>query len=387
MIRVDQFIFGYRVYTVDEGDLTLAANLLLKKGIGVRFNKNSFVLSERKSKAVDKLFFDRVKYEKSEIRGVWGFIYKNRKHYGAFIAFFIVAFIAVFSSDVVWDVRIEGCSAEVSEKIEEELSDCGFSVGTRWSDAELSLVEAKTLAASETVSWININRRGTVAYVSVIEKITHEKEEEKAGYSNVVASCDGVIEEITVFSGVAAVKAGDSVKKGDLLISGVIPSELGGGYCYASGTVIGRISDSVEVTVSDFCEVKEQGKEEIKSFSVKIFNFCANIFKINIENGAKYDIIERESPLYFMKKRIPVKVIKKYAVPYSVKRVELGEDEMARRASDEMASRLSERLRGATLVRISTEGAFLDSSYVMKTEFVCLEEIGTDLPFSVDVPK
>ena len=43
------------------------------------------------------------------------------------------------------------------------------------------------------------------------------------------------------------VKVGDVVKKGDLLISGVLPLELGGGFCTAQGEVKGRVADRVEV--------------------------------------------------------------------------------------------------------------------------------------------
>ena len=217
----------------------------------------------------------------------------------------------------------------------------------------------------------------------MIEKITHDAPEKKEGFSNVVASSDAVIEEITVIHGTAMVKAGDSVKKGDFLISGVIPTELGGGFCYAEGIVIGRISDSVEVAVSNVKEVKEEKEPKIFSFSVKIFGFSIKIFKINKKISSECDIIDKKDRVTAFKKDLPITVYKSYAVPYEIKSIRLAPDEVTAEATRKMSDLLNERLSGATLVRISTDGRFADSVYSMVSNFVCLENIATDLPFNV----
>ena len=51
------------------------------------------------------------------------------------------------------------------------------------------------------------------------------KNSKKFIHSNIVASVDCVIDEVTVVKGVSLVKPGDVVKKGDLLISGVTMDE------------------------------------------------------------------------------------------------------------------------------------------------------------------
>ena len=130
------------------------------------------------------------------------------------------------------------------------------------------------MAKSTAVAWLNINRRGTVAYVTVLEKEVHGQEV-KEGYSNVVAACDAVIEEISVVRGVACVKVGDSVKKGDLLISGVLPEEQGGGFCYAEGEIFGRVSESISVSVDEYKIKKTEKNSEIAHLDIKIFGFSS----------------------------------------------------------------------------------------------------------------
>jgi len=383
MIRLDYFILGYVIYTVSDEDVGLAAELFLKKGISVRFSKNTFTVGVKASKKIDEVLGTRVKFSKTEILGFGGFLKRNRKRFGIFFALACTAFLFLVSGNLVWDVRIEGCENDKAELIEKELADCGFSVGSSWSGADTSKIEVEMLSKSEYVSWLNINRRGTVAYVTVVEKEVHKSEEEKVGYSNVVASCDAVIEEITVVHGIAAVKAGDSVKKGDLLISGVIPTELGGGFCYAEGIVIGRISDSVEVSVSASREIKNPQKSKLSGCTVKIFGFSVNIFNSCRNLPEEYDIINKNNNFCIFGAELPISLSKSYVVPYTISETQLSHEEMAEEASAKMTKELSERLASSTLIRIRTDGQFSENIYTMISNFVCLEEIGADLPFEV----
>jgi hypothetical protein len=97
------------------------------------------------------------------------------------------------------------------------------------------------------------------------------------------------------------------------------------------------------------------------------------------------DIIDKKDRVTLFKKALPITVHKSYTVPYEIKSIRLSHEEMAEEAVQKMSTALNERLSGATLVRISTDGSFSESLYRMVTDFVCLESIGTDLPFNVIV--
>ena len=70
-----------------------------------------------------------------------------------------------------------------------------------------------------------------------------------------------------------------------------------------------------------------------------------------------------------------------YSQQYSTETVTLSSDEMVAEASLKMNESLNHRLLNSTLIRINTMGEFSDSAYNMKSNFVCLEKIGTDMPF------
>lgn len=385
MIGIAELLLGYCTFTVEEEDVAACAQIFLKSGISIRFSKNTFTADSFKSAKIEKILNGKIEYSKSELKGFGGFLYKNRKRYSVMVSIILSLVLYVISSDRVWDVRIEGCDANFAKEVIAELESCGFSIGTRWSETDVNELEVEVLSKSETVSWLNINRHGTVAYVSVLEKQVHE-EEKKAGYSNIVASCDAVIEEITVIHGVANVKVGDSVKKGDLLISGVLPSELGGGFCFAEGEIFGRVSDSISVSVPESRALKNEIDRNLDRFDIKIFGFSVNIFNSYRNYGSDCDIIEKEKSILLFGRRIPVSFSKSSVVYYNFEDVKLTDEEMVTEASDKMSHLLSERLRESTLLKIKTYGGFTDGVYGMVSDFVCMEQIGYDLPFEVKTP-
>jgi len=384
MIRADLLLFGYRVFTVQKEDVTKVATILLKGGISVRFRGPSFIAGEKKSKKIEALLGTRVKFYKSELMGFSGFLLKNRKSWGIMSALVSCIVIFLFGYNRVWDVRVDGCSKENEERVIDELEKCGFSTGASWSGNTLSEVEVDFLKSSEIASWVNINRRGTVAYVTVIEKVSHPASEEKRGYSNVVAEFDAVIEEITVTKGVAAVKVGDSVKKGDLLISGIVTNEFETEFCYAEGTVVGRVSDAFSYTISDTETKTEEKERRLCSVSLKIFNFSLNIFNRTRNCGDGCDIIDTVDKISLFGKRLPFAVHKRYAVDYESVLRKLDAQEMTLKAADGMTKLLDEKLGDATLIRIRTEGNFSANSYTLKSSVVYLSIIGADREFSVE---
>ena len=65
------------------------------------------------------------------------------------------------------------------------------------------------------------------------------KKHEHGTYANIVADCDGVVEEVNVVEGQAAVFPGQLVRKGQVLISGVVDGKDGEfRYEYAEGEVM-----------------------------------------------------------------------------------------------------------------------------------------------------
>ncbi len=380
--RIDFLIFGYRKIRVEEKYLKDFLNELLKVGISLKAENGEFLVSERDFRRINKILSGKIEYSASEARGIFGILKRYKTRYGIIAAVFLSLFLCIFSSSRVWDIRIQGSLSGREGEILKELSSFGVAPGAPFSKIDKALVEAEMLSASENVSWININQRGVVLYVEVIDKIDHEENAQKSGFANVVAECDAVIEEITVKSGVAVVKAGQTVKKGEILISGVIPGELGGGFCYAEGSVIGRFSDKLSVEVAS-SEVKKYETERKKTKTkLNFFDFSFNFLKIYSKSEEECDIIKEKRDFHtFLGKKIPISIEREFQVFYGEREVLYTKDEMINLALAKMRESLNENLKDKNLLKIKTYGAFSGENYVCTTEYTVTSQIGKTVEF------
>ncbi len=375
MPRIDLILLGYFIFTVEKEQLCRASDILLKANVSCTLRSDGrFIISYRDRKRAEESLFGKIEYSVSKPRGIRGFFVNHKNKIGALVGSFLVAFLIAFSSDVVWDVRIEGEIGESEAAILNELSQSGLAVGSKWSKIDTSEVEMRLLSSSKTVSWININRRGSVAYITVGEKIDNQEEEKPVGYANIVASRDCVIEEIIVESGYAMVEKGESVRAGQILISGVYPSEIGGGFCYAEGEVIGRYSDTVSVLSCRKKEEKTYYENELVRVDVKFFNKTVNIFKKYGQSQNNCDIIKKTEQM-ITKERLPITFIKTYLGHYSVFERTLSESEMIEEASALLEEELLRYLSDKNAKRMKTSGEFLDDGYVM----TCYITVSSDI--------
>ena len=160
------------------------------------------------------------------------------------------------------------------------LSECGLDIGKRWRGIDLGLVETSVLSENGELAWVNINRRGTVAYVEIKESKSHSyNTENPQNVGNIVAERDCVIEEIVVKKGVANVSVGDVVRRGEVLISGIIETEGGTVFCHAEGVVKGKFTDSVSSESKRVETVLAGYENELSRVYINFFNFSVNIFK------------------------------------------------------------------------------------------------------------
>ena len=379
-IRPDYLIFGYFFISFPTENILAVASIFLKHGISAKIRNGTAVLPARLYKDIDNLL-DGLEYTKSPICGLYGRLYACRKRYGAMLAITLTIILFLFLNSLVWDVRIEGCESGREDAIIAELESSGLFVGARWRLIDKGSIEARLLSDSSEVSWVNINRRGTVAYVKVIDKVYHDVEQPPQGYANIVATRDAVIEEITVKRGVAMVKVGESVRKGQILISGIVPTEQGGGYCYADGSVKGRFTDTISVSVPASVTEQEYTDAKIGAFSLKIFSFSINIFKIYGNSQDSCDIIEKTKNFKLFGVRLPISAEYLELRSYIEHERRLTSAELTNLAADELHVKLLDALSSSELISVSTDGGFTDDGYEMRAHAVVRSEIGTAQEF------
>ena len=131
----------------------------------------------------------------------------------------ILFFVLLYTlSSYIWFVEITGLKNVPDQGVRTVAEQYGLKPGAIKNDINVKTIEREITLHVPEVAWVGIDFTGTRAVIEVVEK-TMPKQEDKAP-AHIVASKDGVITEIISLVGQAAVKNGDTVKKGDLLIKG-----------------------------------------------------------------------------------------------------------------------------------------------------------------------
>ncbi len=388
MVKIDHLILGYRNFSVSQDEISQAVGILLRAKIPSSIkNGGTISVRERDYKKAQDLFTGKINFKISAPKGVYGIFKRTEKKKAILVGIILSLLLMFFSCSIIWDIRVDGNENITDSFIIEELEYSGFHIGKFFGLIDKSKVEHTFLKNNPEISWININRRGTIAYITVIENDNKNANGYivPEGYSNIVASCNTVIEEITVKQGNAMVKPGDVVKKGDILISGVIQTESGTSFCYAEGSVKGRINEVISVELDREYTEKTEIKEKTKSLDLKIFDFSINIFKKYGKQPIECDIIDDiKSFSLFGKCKLPIELHRKRMVLYDEKVCLYTDAELVRAVSQMLNSKTASRLASSDLLKINTTGEFTDKGYRMQSIILFLSDVGTDSVFTVE---
>ena len=214
-------------------------------------------------------------------RGLFAFASGYKMRIGFFIGAVLCAALLAASSFFVWDINVSGQTGLSEKEILKTLEGYGLYIGAYIPNIDTMRLENELVIDTEELSYASINLRGTVAEVVVRER--KEKDVENISLpSNLVANCDGQIESIEVRGGMPTVKKGQIVKKGQLLVSGVIDSQaVGYRLVRARGEIYARISRSFTAEVPLVREKKSRTGEKKTRVTIRFFAKKINLFSNN----------------------------------------------------------------------------------------------------------
>ena len=114
-----------------------------------------------------------------------------------------------------------------SQEILMQAENIGIKFFARAKDVRSEECKNKLLESIPQLQWLGITIKGCIATIQVQERsIYPETNPETRVVSNIIAICDGVLTDQTVYRGNPLFHVGDAVKKGDILISGYVDCGL-----------------------------------------------------------------------------------------------------------------------------------------------------------------
>lgn len=240
--------------------------------------------------------------------GLLSVLERYRYRYGLLVGALIFVFIVINASGVVWHIDITGNYILSEEEVLAALEESGLSQGVRLSDIDTDSIERKAIVIEKRLSWISVNMNGTSAYVEIRERIDADRPQRNLPYANIVSAEDAIIVDIETFSGMSVVKKGSYVRKGELLINGIISKEVLGTYpTYADGRVIGRIHKHFEIEFPYRDIVFEDSGRKLIDVTVDIFG-KEILFSPFLAEFDNYNVASQEYMITDGTKRLPFSV-------------------------------------------------------------------------------
>ncbi len=328
-------------------------------------------------------------------RGLPNFLHRYRRRYGLIVGVLIFVILTKMSTSYVWDITVEGNESVSDSEVISTLEKLGFSVGSHIPDIDFYNICHQFILENESVAWISVNMEGTAARVKLIERSPKGESGNNGTPSNIVANIDGIIVRTETVNGEVCVKAGDPVKEGQLLISGVV--EVGQGentgkfiLTRSEGRVFALTNRVLNVEIP-LNGVKSEIKERI--LAKKTLIFFGKSIKLQ-ENSSildkECDIIKESRRVVLFEKLsggwqipLPASMVLEYALIKEEKNYTLSESEALSLAEKEMASLYEAVLGSAELVKKTEVSVLQDGVLTLTWEIKCIEDIGRETPIGL----
>ncbi len=228
--------------------------------------------------------------------------YKKRK--GFLLGILLFVSIIYILSLYIWEISILGGHTYTPEAMTKFLKNQGVFVGMEKKEINAQNIEELIRLTYKDIGWVSCEVRGTRLIIKIEETKLPTPYLTITENSHIVASKDSIITDIVTRTGTPLVKIGDVVKKGDILVSGVVKI-IGDNETLvekkpviADADIIGKsFYEYKDVFPIQYLEKQYTGNEK-KAYTLNFLLEKINIYKPrNIY--PKYDIIVEDYMLHF----------------------------------------------------------------------------------------
>lgn len=295
--------------------------------------------------------------------------YVNRT--GIFCGIAIYFLILLFMSGFIWRVEVTGNEKTDTKQIIDTCSKLGVFEGVYKNKIDTANLPLKLLMKTDGLAWCSMNIEGCLLTVNVSETV----KDTAAVPSNLIADFDGVIMRIDVQEGNVCVKIGDTVKKGDLLVSGVLKNNSD----YIFKKSVGNIyAETVrKYTLSDnLTKVKQvPAGISVNRFVISVFGADIPLYLGDEYRNNKSELKIMELKLFGVD--VPIKLYKRNYLIYQKKKITEGEDKVLKGIEKKIMKNINNI--NAVNCELTNKNIERNGNLLTLTEeFTCVENIAKE---------
>lgn len=385
MLNLLRLLSGYLVVCFFGENSERMLNLCAKHSIklwNLRFNKGKIIGNVR----IKDFYLLRKIRPKKEVKihiisrhGLVFKTYKYKKRIGFITGFIIFVLLLELLSSFIWSIKVEGNINIEDMEIISACDNIGIKVGTKIKDIDTLKSAQKLLINHKSLAWASLNIEGSKLTVNISE-IKNPKEETELP-SNLIADFDGEIRRIDVTSGNTLVKIGDTVRKGDVLVSGIIENQSSTCFVNSRGNI--EAITKREFTVNgNYIEKKHiyngklQKRRVLELFSVKLPLYLG---KENQRYKSEFKIKKAK----FLSEELPITLYTKTLKFTDAKKIVFSENELL----ELLKKQLKNKIKKSNLDIIKTGEIKINynsKGITLSQEVICSENIAIKQPILIN---
>ncbi len=297
----------------------------------------------------------------------------------------LAVFIALlcFLSTRVWSIQVEGNQTLNADLILFTAEEIGLREGMARRKLDVLSVQNQLMLAYPEIAWISLNTKGSSVTVRIGEK--EQKPDiwnSESKITNLKAAKGGQIVRMEVTHGMPQVQVGDGVAEGQLLVSGVIPTQFDNLLTRATGKIIARTKRTYNIEIPLVQNEKIPTGSVIYRRALKLFGATLPITLETQPKDSEEFAYEKALHIYrgyANNANLPATVYEEAWTEYRIRQIELTPEQALEQAMQELEKRQREDLReDGTVIETNTLHTVENGQLVLYAESICEENIAVE---------
>lgn len=315
MIWIWRYLFGYLTIQIKGEFCEQFINLASANGITIwnLYWQNGAIIANVSIKNFLNIYKIRQKKKcKIKILNKHGLIFKTGKYnkrFGALLGGVLFFALLYFLTNFVWIININGNKAISKDEIIKASNKIGIYEGVSKSKINSKYDAQRLQLNNNKIAWCSFNLEGCVLNINITETKTTDKEERETP-CNLKALIDGKITKIDVSSGSVSIKVGDTVSKGDLLVSGINQNSSSLVFVHSNGEIIAETKREFSAEGNYIQSITKQTGDVYKRRTIEFFGKKIPLYFNNITQNHVYKNKVKIFELFGNK--IPIKTSTEY---------------------------------------------------------------------------
>lgn len=315
-----------------------------------------------------------------ERKGLPFVFHRYRKRVGIVAGAFLCAAFLIIMQQFIWVIEVQGCKDLQPIQLMNALEELGVKRGTWKNSIDQAEVKRQILRMVKDLSWATLNVHGNTATLVVRERTMPPELIDTGVPANVVAQRDGQIKRMEVSSGQSILKTGDTVRAGELIVSGVFEDVNGVTHLVrASAKVMAHVPETITVEIPLIQKSCNLTGKVLKRNYIELFDVKLPLFLYKkLEGDYKLEIGKNTPELLGLK--MPFDIVRETYIFYETQEQELSEEFAIHIAQKKLESLERKSWDGKILNRsvnavCENENLILTADYVIETDIAKQVEI------------